>query len=259
MNHRYMDPCLRCTRQALVVLTETTRPTQPRQCPFNDPSSWQHLKLMAGPGTLHDLQGPARNSLDPVNQLTSVSSVSPDQLEARETTYQLVDDQLCPMSVLDIGRVDHNGQQQTHRVYHDVPLAPRHLLASVIATRPPFSVVLTDWLSMIAALGVGSLPSASLTFGLSVSWIRCHVPSRVHLRKYLYSVCHGGRSCGAIRQGHPVRRTYRIPFIISRGSTVRGLPPGLAGGIKAASSSHWASVKSLAYGLRVMHLSLIQV
>jgi hypothetical protein len=61
---------------------------------------------------------------------------------------------------LDISRVGHNGQEQPHGVYHYVPFAPRHLLASVIATRPPFSVVFTDWLSIMAALGVGSLPAA---------------------------------------------------------------------------------------------------
>jgi hypothetical protein len=35
-----------------------------------------------------------------------------------------------------------------------------------------------------------------------------------------------------------------MPFITSRMSTVRGWPPGLASGIRGASSSHWASVKA---------------
>ncbi len=259
MNHSYVDPSLRCIGQGFVVFAETTAPTQPRQRSFNNPASWQDLKLVTVLRTLDNLQYPARQSLHPVNQLSSVASVCPDQFETRKTPYQFVDNQLCPIPVLDIGRVDHDGQQQTDGVYHDVPFAPHHLLASVIATRPPFSVVLTDWLSIMAALGVGSLPSVCRTFGRRVSWIRSHVPSLVHLRKYLYTVPQGGRSCGTIRQGHPARRTYRMPFITSRRSTVRGLPPGLAAGSNGASSFHWSSVRSLGYGLRFIPNSLIQV
>ena len=38
-----------------------------------------------------------------------------------------------------------------------MPLAPVHLLGGVVAARPPFSVVLTLWVSMTAALGLASL------------------------------------------------------------------------------------------------------
>ena len=38
-----------------------------------------------------------------------------------------------------------------------------HPFASVVAPRLPFSVVFTDWLSMMAALGVASHPAASRT------------------------------------------------------------------------------------------------
>ena len=122
--------------------------------------------------------------------------------------------------------MNHDGQQQSYRVHGDVTLATHHLLTSIIATRPPFSVVFTDWLSMIAALGVGLLPSDCRTLGRSASWTPSQVPSSVHLRKYLYTVCQGGRSCGSIRHGHPVRSTYTMPLTTSRISTVRGRPPG---------------------------------
>ena len=88
-------------------------------------------------------------------------------------------------------------RQESRGIYNDVSLSTVDLLASIIATRPPFSVVFTLWLSMIAALGVVSLPSASRTEGRSVSLTRSHVPSIVQLRKYLYRVCQGGRSWGA--------------------------------------------------------------
>lgn len=250
MRHSYVDPSLCCLGQGFIVFAQTTTPTQPRQRSFNDPASWQYLELVGVSWTLDYLHNPARQRLNPVNQLSRVASVRPDQLEAGETPYQFVDNKLSPIPVLDISRVGHDGQEQTHGVYHDVPLASRHLLASVITARPPFSVVFTDWLSIMAALGVGSLPSACRTMGRRVSWIRSHVPSLLHLRKYLYTLPQGGRSWGTIRQGHPDRRTYRMPFTTSRRLTVRGLPPGLASGSNGASSFHWSSVRSLGYLLR---------
>ena len=149
--------------------------------------------------------------------------------------------------------MNHDGQQQSYRVHGDVTLATHHLLTSIIATRPPSSVVFTNWLSMIAAVRVGLLPSDCRTLGRSASWTRSQIPSSIHLRKYLYTVCQGGRSCVSTRHGHPVRSTYTMPLTTSRISTVRCRPPGLAGGSKASRVSHSWSVRPLGYGLRLIH------
>ena len=240
-------------KSRFIVLAQPATTSQPRQCSLNHPPAWQHLKLMAGPGTLDDLQDPARHGHHPVHQLAAVASVSPDESQAWESSYQFIDDQPRPISVLDIGRMHHHRQQQAYGIYDDVSLSTVDLLTSIIATRPPFSVVFTLWLSMIAALGVGFLPSASRTQGRSVSLTRSHVPSMVQLRKYLYRVCQGGRSCGTIRQGHPLRSKYRMPFTTSRRTIVRGRPPGLAGGSRGPRISHCSSVRSLGYDLRLIH------
>ena len=118
----------------------------------------------------------------------------------------------------------HHRQQQPHGIYNDVSLSTVDLLASVIATRPPFSVVLTDWLSMMAALGVGLLPSAFELWaagphGLVPMYHPVSIP-----RKYHHTVPQGGRSCGMARHVQPMRRTYTMPLTTSRRSTVRGLP-----------------------------------
>jgi hypothetical protein len=155
-------------------------------------------------------------------------------------------------SRLNVRGMHHNGQQQPYGVHHDMALASLHLLARVVAARPPFSVVLTDWLSIMAAEGEGSLPSIWRTLGRKASWMRSQVSSFLHLRKYPHAVPQGGRSWGIIRQVQPLRSTYRMPFITSRMSTVRGWPPGLALGSRGASSSHWASVRSLGYGFLFM-------
>jgi hypothetical protein len=44
-----------------------------------------------------------------------------------------------------------------------VTLATVDLLAHVVSMGPPFSVVFTDWLSMIPALGSSSRPARFLT------------------------------------------------------------------------------------------------
>ena len=57
--------------------------------------------------------------------------------------------------------MDDDAEQQARGVDRDVALAALDLLSRVVAARPPFSVVLTLWVSMIAALGLGSRPFCS--------------------------------------------------------------------------------------------------
>ena len=62
------------------------------------------------------------------------------------------------VSILDVGRMHRHCQQQALGIHHYVALAPLHLLACVVTPWPPFSAVFTDWLSMIAALGLVRRP-----------------------------------------------------------------------------------------------------
>ena len=137
-------------------------------------------------------------------------------------------------------------------VHYDVALAPRCLLADVVAPRPAFSVVLTLWLSMMAALGMASRPSFSRTWPRSASSTRSQVPSARHFRKYRHTVPQGGRSWGTIRHGMPPRKTYSMPFTTSRRSAVRRRPLLDPGGNKGSKCFHWQSVKSLGYAFRFM-------
>ena len=59
-------------------------------------------------------------------------------------------------------------QQQTYRIDEDMTLLAFDLLARIIPARvdetPPFSALLTLWLSMMAAVGLASRPMASRHF-----------------------------------------------------------------------------------------------
>ena len=132
MNHSYVYPGLGCLGQGFVVpvsstgqaLAQPTRASQPCKCSLNHPSPRQHLELMAASRTPHNLQRPTRQGHDPINQLARVTSISPDQLQAWKPSYQLIDNQLCTISVLDVSGVDHDCQQQSYGVHDDMPCGP---------------------------------------------------------------------------------------------------------------------------------------
>ena len=188
-----------------------------------------------------------------------LAGIGPHPLQPRPLPLHLGQHQLGAITVLQVCRMDHHGQPQPHGIHYEVALATLDFLAGVIASGPPFSVVFTVWLSIMAALGVGWRPSAARTTGRREACTRSQVPSRVQRRKYLYRVCPGGRSCGTRRQAQPLRSTYRMPCTTSRRSTVRGRPPGLAAGSRGAHRAHWASLRSLEYRSRVMSMQVYGV
>ena len=82
-------------------------------------------------------------------------------IEAEQRPHQ----QHAAVAVLDVGGVEDGLLQQPLGVDQDVPLLAFDLLARVVARRvdegPPFSALLTLWLSMIAAVGLASRPTCS--------------------------------------------------------------------------------------------------
>ncbi len=106
------------------------------------------------------LQSPATDSLSPLDQYTGVAPISPNALQAREASQKSPQHQLGSVPVLYVGWVHRDGQQQALGIHHNMSLATSDLFPRIIAPESPFSVVLTDWLSMTAALGVGPRPLA---------------------------------------------------------------------------------------------------
>jgi len=67
---------------------------------------------------------------------------------------------------------------QAHCVHHQMALASVHFLARIVAAWPPFSVVLTLWLSIIAALGAAWRPLSFRTCSRKTFITRSQVPSK---------------------------------------------------------------------------------
>jgi len=85
-----------------------------------------------------------------------------DPLDEREQAPRLAQEQERPIAILDVGRMHNDIQQEAQRIDEDVALAPRRLLARIVARGvergPPFSAPRAVWLSMIATVGLASRP-----------------------------------------------------------------------------------------------------
>ncbi len=158
-----MHPGLVRRRQSFVVLAQPSAASEPGERPLDDPPPRQDNEafLILWPGD--DLDHPAADRPCPVDQVRLIALIDPDPPEAGEASQGGPEHQLGAVAFLDIRRMDHHDQQQPQRIDQDVALAAVYVLGGVVAPRPPFSVVFTDWLSRIAALGVASRPSASRT------------------------------------------------------------------------------------------------
>jgi len=99
----------------------------------------------------------------PIHKLTGITAIGPDNFKAPPSRTQLLDQQFAAVTVLHAGRMHDQREDQPERVYNNMTLAPLDFLARIVPSVAPFSAVLTDWLSMMPALGVGLRPSSIRT------------------------------------------------------------------------------------------------
>src|SRR5829696_101644 len=103
-----------------------------------------------------DLDGNAGGARGPLSGIARIREGFGDEWERAPRQPQ---DQRRAVLVLDVGRLGLQDQAAPVGIDHDLPLAPLHLLAGVVASGPSLSVVLTLWLSMTAAEGDASRPT----------------------------------------------------------------------------------------------------
>src|SRR5215207_239050 len=151
--------------KVLEVLGEPAAAAKPGERSFHDPALGQRLEAGCVVA-LDDLQPPAACPGHGFpGSVALVGAISEDDLNERKQPTGGAQDRQSPVSVLDVGRMDHGTEQEAQRVDQDVPLLALDLLARVVTAwinaRPPFSALFTLWLSMIAAVGLASLPACS--------------------------------------------------------------------------------------------------
>src|SRR5918999_2556504 len=106
-----------------------------------------------------------------------VGAIGPHFRNPGQLPSQRGQQQLGPFLVMAVRRRHPGLDDQTRGVHQQVVLATLYFLAPVVAPRPPFSVVFTDWLSMTPALGVGSRPTLSRSFSRKTVFILSSTPS----------------------------------------------------------------------------------
>ena len=148
--------------QRLIVFGKPSILAQPGERSLNNPSLGKDDKLVRL-RAFDDFDDPAVPADRPIDKLAGITAIGPDDLKAPPSRTQLPDQQLAAVTVLDVGRVNDQREDQAERVNDDRALAPLGFLARIVPSVAPFSAVLTDWLSMMPALGVGLRPSSIRT------------------------------------------------------------------------------------------------
>lgn len=157
MNHRAADPAFTASWGCLVVLAEPPVSTEPGEGAFDDPALCQHDETTLALEFGYDPEQEAELVGSPVLELARVASIGPDSLESGVAVpVELGKNLFCSITVLYVGLMNRESVDQPECVDRDVALSATDLLAGVVSSRPPFSVVSTDWLSRTAALGEGS-------------------------------------------------------------------------------------------------------
>jgi hypothetical protein len=100
----------------LVVARQSAVAHQPGEGPLDDPPPRKEDEPF-GPDRPQDrLDHPAAGGAHPVDQRAAVPAVGPDEPQRRELTPRSPEDELGPVPVLDVGRMDDHGQQQPEAV-----------------------------------------------------------------------------------------------------------------------------------------------
>lgn len=169
MDHRDLDISASGFGEALIVAGEAAAAPDPADGSLDHPAPRQHLEAAGVVGALDDFETPAPSlAEEQVEAGSIIGTIGPDQIEPGEEAAQSGEREKCPVAVLDVRRMDHGAQDKALRVDDEMALASLDLLGRVITHRvdrgPPFSADLTDWLSMMPALGLASRPIASRSF-----------------------------------------------------------------------------------------------
>ena len=149
-----------------VVLGEATAAAEPCEGALDDPAFGQDLESDRMIGAFDDFQLPGTEGLHCGGRgFALIAAVGEDPLDEREQPSHGLENEQTAVAILDAGRMNHDVQREAQRVDQDMSLLSFDFLPRVIARRvdprPPFSAPLTLWLSMIAAVGLASLPACS--------------------------------------------------------------------------------------------------
>jgi len=122
----------------LEIADEAAVLDEPSEGALDDPATRQWFKPLQGAGPLDDGQREVGLLLRPRDQLAGISTVGEHGLDEGPEAARGAQQRLGAIAVLDAAGMHLNREQATVGVGQDVPLAPRDVLARVVAARAPF-------------------------------------------------------------------------------------------------------------------------
>ena len=157
--HRNLYPRRTACRHRLVILAQPPLPTQPPKVPLHHPVPRQHRKSTLPRLARHYLQPVAQPLLDPSRQRAQIPAISPNSRswENRPASSDRAS-RVPSQSGTSAGCTTTDSSSSPVSTTINMTLAAHHYLAGIVTARPPFAVVFTDWLSIMAALGSGWRP-----------------------------------------------------------------------------------------------------
>ena len=158
INHGQVDHSLATGRQRLVVLAQPPILAEPAEGTFHHPTSWQYRETMQV-ATLDNLSDPSECPSGPIHECPGIVSIHPYSLQPPKSIAQFLQNEPPSIAIPDVGGMHHHNQNQAEGINEQMPFTPGNLLSSIITAVPPFSAVLTLWLSKMPALGVGLRPA----------------------------------------------------------------------------------------------------
>ena len=150
----------------LKILGKPPIAVEPSKRTFNHPSAGQYLEALCGVGSLDDLHCPVPDfHQGRFEFLSGVATIGKNMTQPGIQRADGFKDVGRTVTILNVRRMDDGTNQEALGIGDDMALASFDFLARIIAGRvdraPPFSALLTLWLSMIAAVGLASRPACS--------------------------------------------------------------------------------------------------
>src|SRR5579884_1623072 len=153
MNHRHIYHRLAHTRVPLLVLAQPAITHEPTERPLHHPTPGQHRETYCPLHPTYYLQHPAIKDPDtPGRLLASIASIRPNLLQTWKAFPGLVQHRFATILILDVGRMDHAGDNHAQDIDQHMPLAAVDFLTAIVA---PFAAALRSFDRLAVEDGCG--------------------------------------------------------------------------------------------------------
>src|SRR4051812_20847618 len=160
-DHRQGDHGFGDLGQLFIVFGQAPPAAEPTERSLDHPSPRLHDEAAAARDAADDDQRQAEQEAGEQGRKAVVDAVGEHSTKPGVERLHALEQVPEAIGILNVGRLHDHAQQPSLRVHRDMAPAPLQPLGGIPAARSPFSVVLTLWVSTMAAVGLASRPSPS--------------------------------------------------------------------------------------------------